>query len=269
MEWSDEGIVLGVRRHGETSAIIELMTHGHGRHLGMVRGGAGSRLRPVLQPGNTVSAVWRARLDEHLGVYAVEGLELRAAHLMALPHALYGLGHLAGLTRLLPERDPHAALYDTLAAMLSRLDDAREAAVRMVRFELAMLGELGFGLDLSRCAASGATDDLIYVSPKSGCAVSREAGAPWRERLLRLPPFLRAPVKAGDVSDDDLIDGFALTGLFLSRHVLEPRGLAHDDARRAFMTVVTHRRGHSGPPMQNGPEQGSGPLQDFPRGADQ
>lgn len=242
MEWSDEGIVLGVRRHGESSAIVELMTRGHGRHLGMVRGGAGSRLRPVLQPGNTVSAVWRARLDEHLGVYAVEGLELRAAHLMAMPHALYGLGHLAGLMRLLPERDPHAALYDRLATMLGRFDEARAAAVELVRFELALLGELGFGLDLSRCVASGTTADLIYVSPKSGCAVSREAGAPWRERLLRLPPFLRAAMPAGEVSDDDLIDGFTLTGLFLSRHVLEPRGLAHADARRAFVSAATHRR---------------------------
>src|SRR5205085_10441457 len=192
MEWTDEGIVLGVRRNGESSAIVEVLTRGHGRHLGLVRGGAGSRMRPLLQPGNSVTAVWRARLDEHLGTYAVEGTRLRAANMLASSHAVYGVTHLASLARLLPERDPHEDTYEMLDRTLDDFDDAGEAAVHLVRFELAMLAELGFGLDLESCAATGATSELIYVSPKSGGAVSRQAGEAWQDRLLRLPAFLRA-----------------------------------------------------------------------------
>ena len=191
MEWTDEGIVLGVRRHGESSAIVELLTREHGRHLGLVRGGAGSRMRPLLQPGNSVRAVWRARLDEHLGYYAIEGMRLRAATVLASSYAVYGVTHLASLARLLPERDPHQDIYEMLERTLDDFDDAGEAAVHLVKFELAMLAELGFGLDLENCAATGATAELIYVSPKSGGAVSRQAGDPYRDRLLRLPAFLR------------------------------------------------------------------------------
>jgi len=243
MEWADDGIVLGVRRHGESSAIVELLTREHGRHLGLVRGGAGTRMRPLLQPGNSVRAVWRARLDEHLGTYAVEGTRLRAAGLLASSHAAYGVTHLAALARLLPERDPHADIYAMLERALDDFDDAGEAAVHLVRFELAMLGELGFGLDLDNCAATGETTDLVYVSPKSGGAVSRAAGEPWRDRLLRLPPFLRHDEGRADAcSNQDLMDGFRLTGLFLLRHVLEPRGQGHSDAREGFINAVVKRR---------------------------
>jgi DNA repair protein RecO (recombination protein O) len=243
MEWTDEGIVLGVRRHGEGSVIAELLTREHGRHLGLVRGGTNARMRPVLQPGNTVRAVWRARLDEHLGNYALEALTLRAARILTSSHAVYGVTHLASLARLLPERDPHADIYELVDATLSDFDDARHAAVRLARFELTMLAELGFGLDLSTCAATGVTDDLIYVSPKSGNAVSRSAGEPWRDRLLRLPAFLRDDAEiAVPLSDDDLRDGFALTGTFLLRHVLEPRGQGHSDARDGFIAAVLRKR---------------------------
>jgi len=243
MEWTDDGIVLGVRRHGETSAIVELLTREHGRHLGLVRGGSASRMRPLLQPGNSVRAVWRARLDEHLGTYAIEGTRLRAATLLASSHAVYGVTHLAALARLLPERDPHEEIYQMLERTLDDFDDAGEAAVHLVKFELAMLAELGFGLDLENCAATGATSDLVYVSPKSGGAVSRTAGEPWRERLLRLPPFLReAEGTSNGWSDQDLKDGFQLTGLFLLRHVLEPRGQGHSDAREGFINAVTRQR---------------------------
>jgi DNA repair protein RecO (recombination protein O) len=242
MEWTDEGIVLGVRRHGESSAIVELLTRGHGRHLGLVRGGAGKRMRPVLQPGNSVTAVWRARLDEHLGYYMIEGTRLRAASLLALPHAVYGVTHLASLARLLPERDPHEDIYQMLERTLDDFEDAGEAAADLIRFELAMLAELGFGLDLGACAATGATADLIYVSPKSGSAVSRAAGAPFGDRLLRLPAFLRQGEETKGWSDQDLSDGFALTGLFLHRHVLEPRGQDHSDARNGFINAVIKRR---------------------------
>ena len=243
MEWTDEGIVLGVRRHGESSAIVELLTRGHGRHLGLVRGGASSRIRPLLQPGNSVSAVWRARLDEHLGYYQVEGIRLRAATLLASSHAVYGVTHLASLARLLPERDPHQDIYEMLQHTLDDFDDAGKAAAHLLKFELAMLAELGFGLDLDTCAATGETTDLIYVSPKSGGAVSRRAGEPWRDRLLRLPAFLR-PGEAGanGWSDQDLQDGFHLTGLFLLRHVLEPRGHGHSDSRDGFINAVIRPR---------------------------
>ena len=243
MEWTDEGIILGTRRHGESSAIVELMTRSHGRHLGLVRGGAGSRMRPLLQPGNTVNAVWRARLDEHLGYYALEGTRLRAATMFGSPHAVYGVTHLASLVRLLPERDPHEDIYETVEAILDDFENAGEAGVHLVRFELAMLTELGFGLDLTACAATGTMNDLVYVSPKSGAAVSRQAGEPWRDRLLRLPPFLQEGSGGSNSwTGQDLEDGFRLTGLFLLRNVLEPRGQGHSDARDGFIAAVTRPR---------------------------
>jgi DNA repair protein RecO (recombination protein O) len=237
MEWTDEGIVLGVRRHGEANAILEVMTHAHGRHLGLVRGGAGSRMRPVLQPGNAVRATWRARLDEHLGHYVVEGLRLRAAALLDVSHALYGVTHLAALCRLLPERDPHPLVYADLVAMLDRIDDPVVIAVAVARFELKLLAELGFGLDLDRCAATGEAGDLGYVSPKSGRAVSRRAGEPWHDRLLRLPAFLLDEASARP-SAGDLADGFAVTGFFLGRYVLEPRSLRLPEAREHFIAAA-------------------------------
>jgi DNA repair protein RecO (recombination protein O) len=251
MEWTDEGIILGVRRHGESGAIVELLTRGHGRHLGLVRGGSGARMRPLLQPGNSVTAVWRARLDEHLGFYQIEGTRMRAATMLASSHAVYGVTHLASLARLLPERDPHEDIHDRLERTLDDFDDITEAAVHLVRFELAMLAELGFGLDLSSCAATGAVGELIYVSPKSGAAVSRQAGEPWRDRLLRLPPFLREADHASDDgrngwTDQDLRDGFELTGRFLLRHVLEPRGQRHSDAREGFINAVARHRARVG-----------------------
>jgi DNA repair protein RecO (recombination protein O) len=236
MEWVDEGIVLGVKRHGEGAAIVELMTPGHGRHLGLVRGGSGSRMRPVLQPGNRVTATWRARLDEHLGHYQVEGIELTAASLFAAGHAVYGVTHLGALCRLLPERDPHPEIYAALDEVLAGLLDARYAGAQVIRFELALLGELGFGLDLSQCAVTGGGDDLCFVSPRSGRAVSREAGRPWEDRLLRLPPFLSGSEEVP--THEDLTVGFKLTGYFLVRHVLEPRGLAFADARASFIAAV-------------------------------
>jgi DNA repair protein RecO (recombination protein O) len=243
MNWSDEGIVLGVRRHGEANAILEVMTIGHGRHLGLVRGGGGSRLRPTLQPGNAVRVEWRARLDEHLGHFTVEGLRLRAADLMAAAHAVYGVTHLAALCRLLPERDPHAEVHEMLAAILDHLDDRATAAALIARFELQMLTELGFGLDLDQCAATGATAELVYVSPKSGRAVSRAAGEPWRDRMLHLPAFLRGEDEVPDMAA--LAQAFALTGFFLERHVLAPRGAAMHDARASFISSVMRDAAHA------------------------
>ena len=238
MQWTDEGIVLGNKRHGEGNAIAELMTREHGRHLGMVRGGGSSRQRPALQPGNTVRAVWRARLDEHLGNYTIEALRVHPASVFASPKVVYGVTHLAALCRLLPERDPHPKVHDTLSAVLDGLEN-ETAAARVVRFELQMLRELGFGLDLAACASTGQATELDYVSPKSGRAVSRLAGEPWRDRLLRLPAFL-----SGDETPtlEEVADGFALTGFFLARYVLGPRGLAFSEAREGFIATVLGQR---------------------------
>lgn len=236
MQWIDEAIVLGVKRHGEANAIAELFTREHGRHLGLVRGGFGSRLKPVLQPGNTVSATWRARLDEHLGTYTVEPVRVRTGSMFAAHHALFAVTHLAALVRLLPERDPHESVYVDLDAILEHLDDINVIAAHVARFELQMLSELGFGLDLSSCAVTGVTDDLIYVSPKSGRAVSRAGGEPWQDKLLRLPVFLNDPVATP--SAIDIADGFALTGYFLERLILDTRGQPMPDARAHFLAAV-------------------------------
>lgn len=248
MEWIDEGIVLGVKRHGESSIILELMTRAHGRHLGLVRGGSGPRLRGILQPGNAVRATWRARLDEHLGLYLVEAANLRAAGFLDKAHALHGVTHLAALCRLLAEREPHTAIYDELQAILDRLDDPQAVAPLTARFELDFLAELGFGLDLGACAATGAKDELIFVSPRSGRAVSRAAGEPYRDKLMRLPVFLCQDIRHGEERDTvppspgDLADAFVLTGFFLDRHAFAPRGLSLPLARAHFVSALTRER---------------------------
>jgi DNA repair protein RecO (recombination protein O) len=241
MQWTDEGIVLGVRRHGETSVILELMTAEHGRHLGLVRGGAGTRLRGVLQPGNSLRATWRARLDEHLGHYTVEATNARAASFLSAAHAVHGVTHLAALCRLLAEREPHAAIYGELVEILDRLSDPPTIAPLIARFELDFLAELGFGLDLSSCAATGTTAELIYVSPRSGRAVSRAAGEAYREKLLALPAFLHDSTEP--VSAAALAEAFALTGFFLDRHAFAPRGLTLPEARTHFITAINRALG--------------------------
>jgi DNA repair protein RecO (recombination protein O) len=239
MEWSDEAFILGTRKHGEGSVIVEVMTPSHGRHMGMVRGGRSSRMRPLLQAGNSVSLTWRARLDEHLGSFAIEAETLRAARLMETPLALAGLQLVAAHLRLLPERDPHPSLYHSALVVLDHLDAPEKAALLMVRFELQVLEELGFGLDLSECAATGSMGDLVYVSPKSGRAVSRQAGEPWRARLLPLPAFLAPPeVSAATSLERQIVDGLSLSGHFLGRNVWEPRGLRPPESRERFVTVV-------------------------------
>jgi len=239
MQWSDDGFVLGIRRHGEANAILELMTREHGRHLGLVRGGAGSRMRPILQPANAVRAHWRARLDDHLGSFTIEPIALRAGSLFSDSYAVFAVTHLAALARLLPERDPHEIVFDSLEVIATHVHDPVLCAALIVRFELLMLSELGFGLDLEACASTGSDTDLIYVSPKSGRAVSRDAGAPWRDRLLSLPAFVMGDVE--QIGARDIADGFALTGFFLARHVLEPRGITLPDARAHFINAVRRR----------------------------
>jgi DNA repair protein RecO (recombination protein O) len=189
-------------------------------------------MAPVLQPGNSVDLVWRARLDEHLGAYAVEPTRARAALALADPCALAGLNWLTTLLRLTPEREPHPALYEAASVVADHLGASLAARALMARLELELLGELGFGLDLECCAATGTTADLVYVSPKSGRAVSRAAGAPWAERLLALPAFLKDAAAPPD--EAALAAGFALTGYFLERDLFGPRGMALPEARARF-----------------------------------
>lgn len=237
MEWRDDGIILGTRRHGETSLILEVMTRGHGRHLGLVRGGRSRRRQPSLQPGNLVSLAWWARLDEHLGTFEAEPLELNAGRLMESAAAVHGLQTLAAHLRLVPERDPHPSLYDMLCLTLRHLAEPELAGELVVRFELRVLEELGFGLDLSECAATGERVDLAFVSPKSGRAVSRQAGEPWSDRMLALPAFL-LPGQGRRPAGPDLADAFRLTGFFFARHVYDPRGLEQPQSRASFLAAL-------------------------------
>ncbi|SDP55994.1 DNA replication and repair protein RecO [Phyllobacterium sp. YR620] len=237
MEWHDEGIILGTRRHGETSAILELMTCDHGRHLGLVRGGRSRRMQPMLQAGNRVDVIWRARMDEHLGMMQVEPVAFAAARLIEQPVALYGLQLAAAHLRLLPERDPHQNLFEILNVIVEHCDNSLIAGELLLRFELTMLEELGFGLDLKSCAATGGHENLAYVSPKSGRAVSRDAGAPWAEKLLEMPPFMSSPtVRAASLSE--VISAFRLTGYFFNRHIWEPRAQRSPEARDGFLAAL-------------------------------
>jgi len=240
MEWSGPGIILGTRRHGESSVIVELFTPDRGRHMGLVRGGRGKRLRSVLQPGNRVTATWRARLEDHLGQFTMEPERLDAAAFMADPLCLAALNSLDDLVRLLPERDPHFELFVGYVHILDRVIAGEDWARDYICWELALLRELGFGLDLSSCAATGDTTNLIYVSPKSGRAVSATAGKPYQAKLLTLPAFL--------LNDDsecpdwpELEAGLRLTGYFLLRHVYEPRGIAPPESRERVMRLLAKR----------------------------
>jgi DNA repair protein RecO (recombination protein O) len=237
MQWADDAIVLGLRRHGETSVILEVMTPMHGRCLGLVRGGRSKRMQPILQPGNSLAITWRARLEEHLGQFSIEPVMLRAADHLHDPFALNALLLLASHLRLLPERDPHEGLYQAFLLILDHLSDRLVTSALVARFELALLSELGFGLDLSACAATGAMQDLAYVSPKSGRAVSRQAGLPYADRLLDLPDFLREGALLATPDADAIHSGLALTGFFLNRHLYEPRGLAMPDARHRMVSA--------------------------------
>lgn len=236
MEWRDEGLVIGARRHGETSVILELMTRQRGRHLGVVRGGRSQAMRPVLQPGNRVVANWRARIEDHLGAYTIEPLVSRAARLLDRAAALHGLAALAALLRLLPERDPHEELFEMADAIVAQLGAADAAAPQLARFELALLGALGFGLDLDACALTGAREDLAYVSPKTGRAASRSAGAPWRDRLLAFPLFLQDETATATATD--ISAAFTLTGYFLNRDVLAPRGFVLPPSRALYLAAL-------------------------------
>jgi DNA repair protein RecO (recombination protein O) len=240
MEWRDNGIVLGCKGHGETSAIAEVLTREHGRCLGLVRGGRSRKQRPILQAGNIVEVTWRARLEEHLGAFHVEAVDLKAGFIMESPFRLAGLATFAGLAQVLPEREPHGRLFDSARLMLGAIDDDHIWPALLVRWELGLLDELGFGLDLESCAATGATENLTYVSPRSGRAVCAEAGEPYVRQLFQLPAFLR-----GGLAPDerDVVSAFRLTGHFLDRHVFAPRAIAMPYSR-LWLTQTLAARVH-------------------------
>jgi DNA repair protein RecO (recombination protein O) len=238
MEWVEEGIVLAARRHGESAAIVELLTRAHGRHLGLVRGGASRRMKPLLQPGNTLAATWRARLADQLGAFRVDLVAARAGGVMHDPLALAGLAAACAMaSAVLPEREPHGAAYEGLLLVLDHLAEPDIWPALFVRWEAGLLQELGFGLDLTTCAATGATDGLSYVSPRSGRAVSRVAGAPYRDRMLPLPAFLLGEA-VGPEPAAALRDGFRLTRYFLERHVLEPHDRRMPPARERMVAML-------------------------------
>lgn len=248
MHWRDEAIVLGTRKHGESSLVLEVLTRERGRCLGLVRGGRTPRNAAKLQPGNELDVTWRARLDEHLGNFHAEPLKVRASGLMETSLGLNVVQTLSAHVRLLPERDPHPELYEAMSATLDMVlaqpvDSgdpayARVSAALVVRFELAILDALGFGLDLSACALTGTTEDLAFVSPKTGRAACRAAGQPWEDRLLTLPGFVLEEDHFDRLSADDLKYGFNLAGHFMNLHVWGPRGLKSPMTREILINTV-------------------------------
>ncbi len=243
MKWEDEAIVLAARPHGETAAVVQLLTRAHGRHAGLVRGGQSARLRGIYQSGNRVSATWSGRLAEHLGSLECE---MECSYMARVLDDSDRLAALSAATAVcegaMPEREPHPACFEGLLALLEALEGDHWAEV-YVRWELAFLAELGFGLDLSRCAAGVENDQLAYVSPRSGRAVSLSAGAPYREKLLPLPGFL---VGRGEGGNAAVAEGLALTGFFLERHLFHP----HDKPLPAARLRLEQRFAPDGGPSR-------------------
>jgi len=236
VQWEAEALVLAVRPHGESSAIIDVFSRDYGRFGGLVRGGNSRRLRPVLQPGNMVTANWRARLSEHLGTMTVDAGRAHAAEALGDAKLLAGLTALCALMQVTPERQAYPRLYDTVQIVLSALDDDVLWPVLLARFEMALLEEIGFGLDLSSCAATGAIEQLEYVSPRSGRAVSRDAAQPYLDKMFVLPQFLLDP--AANADEPDVLQAFELTGHFLERRVYLPNGLKLPPARQRLLDIL-------------------------------
>jgi DNA repair protein RecO (recombination protein O) len=246
MEWTDEAIVLATRPHGEGAAIAHLLTRAQGRHAGLVHGGAGRSKRATVEIGNRVHATWRARLAEHLGTLTLEATHFHAAALLDDAARLAALTAACAVAdTALPEREPHPALYAGTCALLGLLESAGDTVwpAAYVRWELGLLGELGFGLDLTRCAATGASDDLAWVSPRTGRAVSRAAGEPYRDQLLPLPAFLVGGAPAGEGAGEpaEIAAGLALTGHFLAAQVYAPFNRPPPAARDRLVALLRGR----------------------------
>jgi DNA repair protein RecO (recombination protein O) len=244
MEWSDHGIVLSSRPHGETGLVTTLLTRLHGRHAGFVAGGISRRARPIWQPGNVVEVAWRARQVDQLGNFTGELREAHAARVMDDAVELAGLSAACALIdAALPDREPHAAVFDGFLAVLNAIGHPGWPVI-YVRLELGILQELGFGLDLVKCAVTGVAEGLAFVSPRTGRAVSRTAAEPYRDRLIALPAFLSG--MGGLPADDvELRLGLDLTGFFLERHVFWPHNKPLPAARARFMEALSRQEQHS------------------------
>jgi DNA repair protein RecO (recombination protein O) len=240
IEWRDTGILLSARPHGESSAIVEVFTETQGRHAGVVRGGTSRRMAPVLQPGAQIDVTWRARLAEHIGAFTVEPQRARAAQAMADRRSLAGLQAVTALLGFcLPERAPHPALYHRSSTLLDLLPERDLWPLGYLRWELALLSEMGFGLDLSACAATGATEGLAYVSPRTGRAVSAAGAGDWADRLLPLPLCL---LGEGAAEDAEVALALGTTGHFLHHHLAPHLGdRAVPEARRRFVDLLARR----------------------------
>ncbi len=238
MEWHDRAIVLGVRPHGETSVIASLLTNGHGRHAGLVRGGRSRRHAGVLQTGNIVAARWRARLPDHLGTFVIEPEDAVASALLGDPPRLACLASACALAeRTLADRLPCEALFSATEVLVRQLQlGVSRWDAAYVRWELGLLDVLGYGLDLKRCALTGSSEDLVWVSPRSGRAVSAAAGEPWKDKLLDLPGFL---VGAPEARTDDVLAGLRLSGYFLERHVLAGETAGLPPARQRLVDILS------------------------------
>lgn len=238
VSWEDQGIIIAVRPFGEYDAIATLLAEGQGRHAGIVKGGAGKTARSLLQPGNLAKAWWRARLDEQLGTFTLEPLRSFAAAAMESVAALSGLASLCAMIEVtLPEREPHAPVFRHTLYLLEHLG-APGWETEYVLWELALLRDMGYGLDLSVCAATGTTEDLIYVSPRTGRAVSRTAGLPYGPRLFSLPAFLRDKT-AQAKGPDEIAQGLALTEHFFDTHIFRPHRQQIPAARQRFAARFT------------------------------
>jgi len=236
MEWRDEGIVIASRPHGETAAVVTALTREHGRHAGLVRGGVGRRAKGAIQPGNRVQLEWKARLAEQLGNFSWELIAPDGTRWLGDPKRLAAVVSACALVdATLPERESHPMAYGALAGLLSALT-AEDWPTRYVRWELGLLTELGYGLDLSRCAATGSNDDLAYVSPRTGRAVSLSAGERYREQLLILPGFLG---EARAAEPDELRAGLTLTGHFLERWIFPTLNRRVPPARARLVAALT------------------------------
>ena len=244
MEWREEAVLLSVRPHGESSAIIDVFTAMYGRHAGVVRGGASRRLSAVLQPGAQLSVTWRARLDDHIGAFVVEPLRSRAG-LLGDRLALAGLSSVCALLHVaLAEREPHPALWASSIGLLDAMLVSPDWPQHYMRWEMQMLEELGFGLDLATCAVTGSREDLAYVSPRTGRAVSRTAAKDWAPRLLPLPAAL---LGQGPANTTEIAQGLALTGHFLLRELAPMLGNRPLPEARARLLDLLARKDASQP----------------------